>query len=164
MCESVLRIAGMVSQTSFALVGLALLVGFLILRRSDNLTDIPGPSKIPIQENQEIKGLKSIISEVEGFIKTNFKAPILPKGLSGGKCRGPNCLGIFQAKGTRSAFDPISGQRLAIAGSPKFQEITGSNFALNQARIQQGVALKSDFTNFLTGLQTQLNILQTKSV
>jgi len=161
----------MVSSGNIILVGLGILIlGIVAFRgfgsgRDDTLSEDP----IKIQtENPQIKSLKNIISEVEGFIKTNFKAPIRTPGLTtGGKtfpCRGPNCLGIFQAKGTRTQFDPISGQRLAVAGSPTFQNITETNFALNQSRIQQGIALKSDFTSFLKDLQGQLNIIQTNSV
>jgi len=136
-----------------------------------NLVNKPPPalSVADIQTGDpEIPLLKNLISQVQGFIKTSFKAPIIPKGLTtGGKtfpCRGPNCLGIFQARGTVSSFDPFTGQRLAIGGSTQFQNITGSNFALNQQRITQGNLLKSEVMSFLSDLQGQLKILQTKSV
>jgi len=148
----------MVSSGNLAILGLALVAGFFILRGSNNTVTDGSNGPIPIQENPQIQILKDAISGVQGFIKTTFKAPILPK------CKGPNCLGIFQAKGTRSAFDPFTGQRLAVGGSSKFQQITGSNFALNQSRITQGQALFTQTQNILGDLQGQLNILQTKSV
>jgi len=121
-----------------------------------------------VTENPQIQVLKDTISGVQAFFKNTFKAPILTPGLTtGGKtfpCRGPNCLGIFQAKGTSSSFDPFTGVRLATAGSTQFQNITGSNFGANQTLISQGNKLKSDVSDIILNLQNELNILQTNSV
>jgi len=116
----------------------------------------------------EISGLQKLLAQAQDIFKNTFKAPMLTKGLTtGGKtfpCRGPNCLGIFQAKGTVSTFDPFTGQRIALAGSSKFQQITGFNFASNQARVTQGNLFKFELGNIIKDLQGQINILQSKSV
>jgi len=118
--------------------------------------------------NTEISGLQKILAQAQDIFKNTFKAPMLTKGLTtGGKtfpCRGPNCLGIFQAKGTVSTFDPFTGARVALAGSSKFQQITGFNFAANQARVTQGNLFKFELSNIIKDLQGQINILQSKTV
>jgi len=166
MFESVLRIAGMVSKTNFALVGLALLVGFLILRRSDNLTDIPGPSEIPIQENPQIQILKDTISGVQRFIGDTFKAPkIIPKEQLTRSAR-------FQPlpKGSRFAINPFTGLRISLPvgprGSAKTEAFFGGAGLLqsNQALVTQGTALFTQASNIVKDLQSQLKILETKSV
>jgi len=160
----------MVSLGSIALIGLGIiLLGGTALKIRGPADLSPAPiSDIPVQENPQIQILKDAIKGVQGFFSTTFKAPMLTKGLvTGGKqlpCRGPNCLGIFQAKGTRSVFDPFTGQRLAIGGSSKFQQITGSNFSSNLQRITQGNLLKTQTLDILADLKGQLKILETNSV
>jgi len=164
MFESVLRIVTMVSKTSILLIGAAVLLLGVTLKSSGIKTTVSQP--IPI-ENKELTGLNQILSQAQNLFKNTFKAPILTKGLvTGGKqlpCRGPNCLGIFQAKGTRTAFDPFTGQRLAIGGSTQFTNITGTGaaqFASNQARITTGGRIAADLTTFITGIKQQIGILE----
>ncbi len=165
MFESVLRIAGMVSKTSIFLIGAAILLLGVTLKSNGIKTTVSQP--IPI-ENKELTGLNQILSQAQSVLKNTFKAPILTKGLvTGGKqlpCRGPNCLGIFQAKGTVSSFDPFTGVRLALAGSSKFQQITGANFAFNQSRITAGNQIKSELDNFITGIKQQIGILESTNI
>jgi len=165
MFESVLRIAGMVSKTSILLIGAAVLLLGVTLKSNGIKGSVSSP--IPI-ENKELTGLNQILSQATSLLKSTFKAPIIPKGLcTGGKCfpcRGPNCLGIFQAKGTVSSFDPFTGQRVALAGSSKFQQITGSNFALNQSRITAGNQIKFDLMNFITGIKQQIGLLESTNI
>jgi len=122
-----------------------------------------------IRQTEVVKPfLLNQIAEANQFLKQTFKAPILPKGLvTGGKqlkCRGPNCLGIFQAAGTVTSFDPFTGQRIAIAGSPQFQQITGTNFAFNQARISQGSFIQFSVQSFINDLRARISIIDTNSV
>jgi len=165
----------MVTSRNVIIAGLALVVGFIVLRGFNNTASIgasitPTVENIPT-ENPQIKILNDAIKGVQGFITRTFKTPILTKGLTtGGKtlpCRGPNCLGSFQARGTVSGFDPFTGRRVALAGSQVFQNITGTSagqFALNQQRITQGAALSSQANQILLDLQNQLKILQTNTV
>jgi len=167
MFGSVLRIAGMVSKTSILLLaGVALLLGL----SSTSISRVLRPADLPKDpiQNQELTGLNQILSQAQSLFKNTFKAPIIPKGLTtGGKtfpCRGPNCLGIFQAKGTVSGFDPFTGQRLAIGGSQQFVNITGANFAQNRARIAEGGRISADLTNFITGIKQQIGILESTNI
>jgi len=161
----------MVSSDNILLAGLGAVALFFVLRGSSggsSLTTPPAPAQEVV--NPQIQILKDAIKGVQGFISTTFKAPIIPKGLCCDRfgkqlpCRGPNCLGIFQAKGTISSFDPFTGQRVALGGSTQFQNITGSNFALNQARITQGGQLFTEASNILKNLKGELSILEAKSV
>jgi len=164
---------------NFAIVGIGvLIIAFLsnrVLSKNNLITqdEIITPTILPLEPapikiNPQINILEQAIKGVQNFISTTFKAPILTKGLTtGGKtfpCRGPNCLGIFQAKGTISSFNPFTGARVALGGSDIFQRITGSNFLSNQQIVTQGGALKLQATNIIKDLQRELNILQTKSV
>jgi len=170
----------MVSLGSTALLGLGAIALFFFLNRG-NLNSVTPESNgikttvsesIPIiteiMENPQIQILKDGISQINSFIKNTFKPPILTKGLTtGGKtfpCRGPNCLGIFQAKGTRSGFDPFTGQRIALAGSTQFQNITKASFDINNQLIASGGVIRSQIDDLLSGLKNELNILQTNSV
>jgi len=168
----------MVSFGSGALLGLGAVALFLFLNRGSSLgpngPDAVAPDAVSeilppeIMENPQIQILKDGISQINSFIKDTFKAPILTKGLTtGGKtfpCRGPNCLGIFQAKGTRSGFDPFTGQRIALAGSTQFQNITKASFDINNQLIASGQVVRSQIDDLLRGLKSELNILQTNSV
>jgi len=165
MFETALRTVIMVSKTSALLIGA--LVLFVFASRSKGSGDIVQsvfgaiPNPTPINPNAaEITGLNQLLSQAQSLLRNTFKAPIIPKGLGGGPCRGPNCLGIFQARGTLSSFDPFTGQRLAIGGSSKFQQITGSNFAANLQRITQGNQIRLDLTNFIKGIMQQIGILE----
>jgi len=132
------------------------------------------PDPVPIPENPQINILKEAIAGVQNFIKTTFKAPILTKGLTtGGKtfpCRGPNCLGIFQAKGTITSFDPFTGQRVAIGqtsrGSAKALSFLGTAASLTSSltRITAGGDLMAQAQGIIKDLQGQLSILETKTV
>jgi len=161
----------MVSSTNILLGALvAAVLGFIFLKKNGT-NFIPNAPEPIVTENPQIKILNDAIKGVQGFINTAFKTPILTKGLTtGGKtfpCRGPNCLGIFQARGTVSGFDPFTGQRVALGGSTQFQNITGLNlsqFGLNQQRITQGGVLLSEAQGIIKDLQGQLSILETKSV
>jgi len=178
----------MVSSRSrnFVLIGIGvLIVAFLsnrVLNKPNLITQdeiitptllAPDPVK-EIQVNPQINILREAIKGVQNFIKTTFKAPILTKGLTtGGKtfpCRGPNCLGIFQAKGTITSFDPFTGQRVAVGqtfrGTSKALSFLGSAASLtaNQLRVTQGGDLATQARNIIKDLQGQLNILQTNSV
>jgi len=119
----------------------------------------------------EITGLKQILAQAQSIFKNAFKAPILTKGLTtGGKtfpCRGPNCLGSFQAKGVRTSFDPFTGQRLIVGFTPRaatFLKKINPQAPFNVARITQGNIIKSDLMKIITNLTTQINILESKSV
>lgn len=169
----------MVSRNNILLIGAAVLAlgigGFSLLGNKKGgaivqtvfgATDPPPPPPPP--ESQQLQGLRSILASAQGVLKTTFKAPKIPRGLcTGGKCfpcRGPNCLGIFQARGTLSSFDPFTGNRLAIGGSSKFQQITGSNFALNQAKITQGNIIKSDLSAFIANITNQIGLLEKPNI
>jgi len=177
----------MVSSRSrnFVLIGIGvLIVAFLsnrVLNKPNLITQdeiitptILPPEPEPIKINPQINILEEAIKGVQNFIKTTFKAPILTKGLTtGGKtfpCRGPNCLGIFQAKGTITSFDPFTGQRVAVGqtfrGTSKALSFLGSAASLtaNQLRVTQGGDLATQARNIIKDLQGQLNILQTNSV
>jgi len=158
----------MVSKDSILGIGLALLFGLILSSKNGNI--LQGGAPTPVDPSidldpvgTEINFLQNQINDARGFLKSTFKAPILPTGLSGGKCRGPNCLGIFQAKGTVSGFDPFTGQRLALAGSTQFQNITGANFAQNQAIINQGSAIQSTIQAFIDDSSAQIDILEANS-
>jgi len=171
----------MVSLGSTALLGIgAIILVFLVTRKSNGINIMPEntfvklidtPQITEIMENPQIQILKDAISGVQGFIKNTFKAPILTKGLvTGGKqlkCRGPNCLGSFQAKGTRTSFDPFTGSRVVVGftdrASTFLKKIT-SGVDVNVARISAGGDLLSQAQGIVTDLKGQLNILQTKSV
>jgi len=156
----------MVSSSDLAIGGLVLV---LLGVTATSIFRVRGPTDLP-QDSMEdptdpqISGLQKILGQAQSILKNTFKAPIIPKGLGGGPCRGPNCLGIFQARGTRSTFDPFTGQRIALAGSTQFQNITGSNFAINQARVTQGNIIKSDLMEFIANIQNQLKIKQANTV
>jgi len=86
MFESVLRIAGMVSQTSILLIGVAILFAFA--SRSKGTGDIvqsvfgaiPNPTPAPIinPNAAEITGLNQILSQAMSVLKNTFKPPIPP--------------------------------------------------------------------------------------
>jgi len=157
------------------LIGLgAIVIAFFFLKKNGASVESifrPDVSPSTPTENPELTGLKQILSQVQGIFKNAFKAPMLTKGLTtGGKtfpCRGPNCLGLAQARGTLTGFDPFTGRRVILGGSQKLQNIIGqgpSQFAFSQQRITQGNILKADFMKFIANLTTQINILQSKSV
>jgi len=164
MFESVLRIAGMVSKTSILLIGAVVLLlgagGFALTQKRS-----VSPEK-PI-ENQQLIGLKQILSQAQSVFRNTFKDPIIRKGLTtGGKtfrCRGPNCLGSQGATGVRAAFDPFTGLRTVIGftarGSPKTQEFFG-DISGNLSRITAGNQIRLDLTNFITGIKQQIGILE----
>jgi len=161
----------MVSSNNLILVGIALVVGFIVLRGGSSLATVPAVSVADKQEiDPGITGLQKILAQAQSLLKNTFKAPIIPKGLCCDRfgktlpCRGPNCVGIFGAKGTISSFDPFTGQRLAIGGSQQFVNITGANFAANQARINQGLQISNDLMNFIDNITEQLKIKQTNTV
>lgn len=156
----------MVTSLNFILAGLgAVIVTFLLFRKDGNneSLNLPEPESI-ITENPQIQILKDAIAGVQNFIKSTFPPIFKPVITHPSQARGPNSIGIFGARGTLTTIDPFTGQRIALAGSSKFQQITGTNFALNQARVTQGVALKLEATNIIQDLQGQLSILETKSV
>jgi len=170
----------MVSRNNILLIGAAILlvsVGGLSLFGSKKAgpisqtvfrtTDPPPLPPLPNPNAQEIKGLSLILNQAQSILKTRFKDPIIPKGLTtGGKtfpCRGPNCLGLAQARGTLTGFDPFTGQRVILAGSQKFQNITGqgsATFAFNQSRISAGIKTKMDLTDFIANIRQQIGILE----
>jgi len=159
----------MVSNKTKLLIGagLALVVIALSLKPKGSGSNVLPPSDMvtPPIESGELQGLQKILGQAQALLKNTFKAPILRQGLTtGGKtapCRGPNCLGIFAAKGTRSAFNPFTGQRIALAGSTEFQNITGANFEQNQFLIDQGVQTGTDLRSFISSLESQINTLTT---
>jgi len=157
----------MVSSTNLTLAGIALVVGFFVLRGSSPTT-APAVSVADIQkENPQIQILKDAIAGVQNFISTTFKAPIIPKGLGGGPCRGPNCLGSFQSRGLRTSFDPFTGQRVLVGFSDRastFLKKINPQVPFNVAKITAGGDLLKQAQGIVKDLQGQLNILQTKSV
>jgi len=167
-----LKSAAMVSRDSILGIGIALLFGLILSSKNGNILQGGAPSPVdpsidldPV--GTEISFIQTQINQAMSFLKSNFKDPILTKGLTtGGKtfpCRGPNCLGIFQAKGTVTSFDPFTGQRLAIAGSTPFQNITGFDFGANQTRIDQGNSIKSTIQAFIDDSSSQIDILEANS-
>jgi len=156
----------MVSLGSIALIGLGIVLlggSALKIRGPQDLSPAP-VSDTPIQENPQIQILKDAISGVSGFIKTTFPPIFKPVITHPSQTRGPNSIGIFGARGTLTTINPFTGQRIAIGGSSKFQQITGSNFALNQALVTQGGLLKLQATNIIKDLQGQLKILEANTV
>jgi len=160
----------MVSSNNLILAGVALVVGFFLLRGSSQTT-APAVGPVDIQEDQEISFLKNLLSEAQSLFKNTFKAPMIPKGLTtGGKtfgCRGPNCLGAQGAAGVRAAFDPFTGLRTVIGftsrGSPKTQAFFG-DISGNLERITQGNILASNLSAFIAEITNQLKIKQTNTV
>jgi len=105
------------------------------------------------------------LSDAKSLLKNTFKPPIPPSTRCGnGPCRGPNLVGIFGAKGTITSIDPFTGQRVAVGGSQQFVNITGANFAANQARIDRGLKISNDLMNFIANITNQLKIKQTNTV
>jgi len=130
--------------------------------------EILPPEPVPIVINPQIQILKDAIAGVQGFIRQTFKpTKVLKDPVTGGKCRGPNCLGIFAARGTRTAIDPFTGTRVAIGATRTFSSVTGTSqaqLAANLRRITQGGNLFTQASNIIKDLQGQLSILETKSV
>jgi len=152
----------MVSKLNLLLIGSVILLFGLA---STSTFRVRGSVNLPKDsmedpKTSQIRGLNQILGQAKSIFKSTFKDPIIPKGLGGGPCRGPNCLGIFQAKGTRTSFDPFTGQRLAVGGSPQFQAITGADFALNQSRITQGNKIKLDLSEFIANITNQIGLLE----
>ncbi len=165
--KGALNIVRMVSKNSILGIGIALLFGLILSSKNGNILQGGAPSPVDPSVDldpvgTEINFLQTQISNARGFLKSTFKAPKLPKGLSGGKCRGPNCLGIFQAKGTRTSFNPFTGDRIVLGGSTPFKNITGSSdaeFAFNRNLINQGIALNTTVTDFIKDAEAEIQIL-----
>jgi len=188
----------MVSSSNIAIVGLALLFGFFVLRGSNNQPPISPDSQAPqaftiIQDPAQTKALpeflenlrirqeqiasipflENLLSNVQQFFRQNFPpTQVIRDPVTGGKCRGPNCLGVLGASGVRLSIDPFTGRRVIIPfgerASPKtrsfFSSGQGSIFGdpgQNLLRITQGNIIKGQFTDFIDNIKDQLKIFRT---
>jgi len=181
----------MVSSSNLALVGVALLVGFFLLRGSSNVTPSLSNSQIPqafniIQDPKQtlalpqffkdvkftqekiasLPSLEKLFSEASNIFRNTFKAP---RKISKFQARREG-IGSFAAKGTISTIDPFTGLRTAIGqtfrGTSRGAAVFGGvgQLAINRQRVIQGNILKSMFSDFLAGLRGEINIIKTISV
>jgi len=159
----------MVTKTNLLLIGLAvILLGF----NSSSITRIFRPADIPETTIQmpnntgQITFLQNQIKQAMSFLSSTFKSPILRKGLSGNPCRGPNCLGSFAAKGTRSGFDPFTGRRVVIGFTDRastFLRKLNPDAAFNALRIEEAAEIKGSVLSFIDETRTQIGLLEAEN-
>jgi len=119
---------------------------------------------------EEITGLKSLLSQAQSFFRSSFPKPRTPPGsltTGSGKtfCRGPNCLGSLQARGTVIGLDPFTGGLAQVGFTPRFNfgKIDENKFnavLFNAARFKEGNILKSEFATFISGIKEQIGLLE----
>jgi len=158
----------MVSSSNIILVGLALLAGVFLLRGSSQ-TSVPAVS-VADKQDPEIPLLENLLGQAQSLFKQTFPPPFKQVIRQPSQLRGPNVLGSFQAKGTRTTIDPFSGRRIAIGqtfrGTSRGAAVFGGVGQLesNRQRVIQGNILKSSLSDFIADITNQLNIKQTNSV
>jgi len=180
----------MVSKTNFAIVGVALLAGLLILRRNGNTSDIVPSRSTTIETtiqapNPQIAAIQGQIKQVEGFIKTTFqKTPfqsaqqrlikrvgkaqarkIIQRSSTIDGVRVPSRNQTFP-KGSQFGTDPFTGLRLFVGAGPRGNERILSQFfqtdpKVAQTRISFGTDLFKQSTTLLDSLKEKLGLLQT---
>ena len=121
----------------------------------DTMEDPPIP-----QQDPQIPLLENLLSQANQLFKKTFKPPQVLD------CRGPNCLGILQARGTQIAIDPFTGGRIAVGGTPQALPFFGGKQQVvsNIQRVVQGRAIQSQLSDFIMDLQNQLKILRTPDI
>jgi len=180
----------MVSSSNLAIVGLALLAGFFVLRGNDNNNIPSSSSEIPqafniiqdpaqtkalpqffenikqkkFEQEVEIPALQKLLSDAQSLFKNTFK-PFIP-------ISNPTRAQRFQLfpRGFRQTIDPFTGLKIALPvgprGNVKTIAFAGGQAQLdfNLRKVTEGNILKGNLSDFIADLTNQLKIKQTNTV
>ncbi len=157
----------MVSKRNILLIGVGVvLLGFTAFRLRPQRGGVVPPDPIQDPNREQITGLKQILATAQNIFTKTFPPPFKQVIRHPSQLRGPNLIGSFGAKGTRSAIDPFTGFRVAIGqtfrGTSRGAAAFGGvgQISSNLQRVQQGNILKSDLSNFITNITNQIGLLE----
>jgi len=162
----------MVSKTSAAIVGVALLGALFFLRSKSTDTITPAGARLDVQkqiENPAISVVKGQIKEVQSFIAATFKR--IPTSRELNLCGGAGqfSCGRFnfspQPRGSRFSINPFTGARIALPvgtrGSAATEAFQGGReqLAANQQLVTFGTGLRAQSEDLLSSLREKLGLL-----
>jgi len=180
----------MVSSSNIVLAGVALLVGFFVLRGSSSVTPSLSNAEIPqafniiqdpaqtlalpgffadieqkkFEQEVEIPFLQKLLSDAQSLFKNTFNTNPTPP------CRTRACKFQTFPRGSRFTIDPFSGQRIALPvgarGGSKTEAFFGGaeQLQFNLAKVTQGRILSTSLSDLIADITNQLKIKQTISV